>query len=1211
MTLFPAGAIDGGVYWLQQLPKLSPAPVIGELIPFCPVWPDQELSQLTLDRYETGKFEEYGGLRQNIIMVNSVGKTALHGWSNQLDACPCECRSHPLSDKRLQSKGLFGALLPVPGLVNTHFGELPATRHLHPWELSLINGMNPNMPWGKRLRLGIAAVGQLASPVQSCWIAAQVWMYRAQVLDLPFQHPAHCLWNHFTAMYRGVEQSQPCIAKHPNFVGYFARVHACLSDFFQASLGPNQNAVPQIEAADKCETWQGTDVGSGHPEHFKHPVGSFVHSPAVSGASQKHGTSFTKPSALASKDEVSVGPTPTGPAFHEKNINSQRTGRKDPEEHKQPPSRTEGLVPDPDTPCPGIQATPGYSNACPSKRPPDEEHLKGPSSKVAKSAEINHQKLHASTSSASEPHQCPGMQATPGDPNACPFSCPGIQATPGYHNAWEGNQPSAGEPALSPPPNIEMQAPKTEPISQCGGIKAFATGEAHLAIANPPIEEPPKPFVMDQSPSNEDHAKSNSVGPSLPTHEETVGARDQQEVTVTQALEHWAHQQDLQEGGNGTEAVDSGPTKPGSEPSLDQSALQSTELAGRDDVENHAVLFNTKGHIIQVIRPGETAPLHIRVPDDATVGSIAVAESKIGTFQQPVRSNTCVGTMIRGSDTTRQMQQIFLQEMPGCGNRHSCDKGFMPPLLFSDEPHTRLQVLYSQEAWVATDEMEFYLAMIQTTGAATKGPIMTMPEPVLDEDIEPMLQRWMSQLAPFDAKPGVVISALWVAQHWYPVVLVLHEGDIQVFTTPGGHDWVLIATRALGPHITIHTAPRGSVFNNDCGFQTIGWITQAVFDKEFGQQGFHHTPLTVQDAITWRTLFEHHLYANGGHDVAIIPNTMQFGGAANGDLHEQLCTLLTDRGVPKDAVHDRANVILDKLGRQPVGRAFRLSDPWRELKHVANQQIPKLQLVLPSELQAVIQLRAQQDKPIGSKQKKTKNAKQDKKPLQLGADDVSVPHGIFIDGAKQSLAQIPFGSIGAAANGIAVVSALQAVPYLRITQPISQKALALVVVDYHTPILNGIGEEVRFPAKCERTGEAIILTAKMLQLGSDQVKRATPDAQVKVEEVVNQVLRTVSYRDELMHPEWKSFVTKPVKHVIEDVPCLQQIDGHSPIIDVWDRQFLNEKLEKSNPVKPHFSVLVSELRDPTSNKSSSRQGRKAITLSQELRMEGPLTLTTE
>jgi hypothetical protein len=267
--------------------------------------------------------------------------------------------------------------------------------------------------------------------------------------------------------------------------------------------------------------------------------------------------------------------------------------------------------------------------------------------------------------------------------------------------------------------------------------------------------------------------------------------------------------------------------------------------------------------------------------------------------------------------------------------------------------------------------------------------------------------------------------------------------------------------------------------------------------------------------------------------------------------------------------------------------------------------------VLPSELQAVIQLRAQQDKPIGSKQKKTKNAKQDKKPLQLGADDVSVPHGIFIDGAKQSLAQIPFGSIGAAANGIAVVSALQAVPYLRITQPISQKALALVVVDYHTPILNGIGEEVRFPAKCERTGEAIILTAKMLQLGSDQVKRATPDAQVKVEEVVNQVLRTVSYRDELMHPEWKSFVTKPVKHVIEDVPCLQQIDRHSPIIDVWDRQFLNEKLEKSNPVKPHFSVLVSELRDPTSNKSSSRQGRKAITLSQELRMEGPLTLTTE
>jgi len=319
---------------------------------------------------------------------------------------------------------------------------------------------------------------------------------------------------------------------------------------------------------------------------------------------------------------------------------------------------------------------------------------------------------------------------------------------------------------------------------------------------------------------------------------------------------------------------------------------------------------------------------------------------------------------------------------------------------------------------------------------------------------------------------------------------------------------------------------------------------------------------------------------------------MHFGGAANGDLLERLTLLLQERGVAKDAIQERANLILDKLGRQPVGRAFRLTDPWRELKHLANQQIPKLQLVLPSELQTVIQLRAQQDKPIGSKHKKVKHPKGDKKPLQLGADDVSIPDGIFMDSAKRGLSQIPFGSIGATASGIAIVSASQAVPYLRIVQPISQRALALIVVDSQAPILHGIGEEVRFPAKCEHTGEAIILTAKILQLGSDQVRRASRDAQAKVDEVANQVIRTVSYRDELTHIEWKNFIAKPVKHVIAEVPCLQPTEAQSPIIDVWDRQYLNDRLEKVKPTEATLFSACFRLERPDISQDLANSGQR-------------------
>ena len=84
-------------------------------------------------------------------------------------------------------------------------------------------------------------------------------------------------------------------------------------------------------------------------------------------------------------------------------------------------------------------------------------------------------------------------------------------------------------------------------------------------------------------------------------------------------------------------------------------------------------------------------------------------------------------------------------------------------------------------------------------------------------------------------------------------------------------------------------------------------------------------------------------------------------------------------------------------------------------------------------------------------------------------------------------------------------------------------------MDYHSPLLHNVGEEVRFPAKCESTGEAILLTAKLLQLGATKVCRSLPDAQLRVDEVANTVLRTMTFRDEVTHMDWQKFLQKPVK----------------------------------------------------------------------------------
>ena len=47
-------------------------------------------------------------------------------------------------------------------------------RHMHPWEMALAAGMNPSQPWEVDIKLSIAGIGQLASPIQSAWIVAQL-----------------------------------------------------------------------------------------------------------------------------------------------------------------------------------------------------------------------------------------------------------------------------------------------------------------------------------------------------------------------------------------------------------------------------------------------------------------------------------------------------------------------------------------------------------------------------------------------------------------------------------------------------------------------------------------------------------------------------------------------------------------------------------------------------------------------------------------------------------------------------------------------------------------------------------------------------------------------------------------------------------------------------------------------------------------------------
>ena len=382
-----------------------------------------------------------------------------------------------------------------------------------------------------------------------------------------------------------------------------------------------------------------------------------------------------------------------------------------------------------------------------------------------------------------------------------------------------------------------------------------------------------------------------------------------------------------------------------------------------------------------------------------------------------------------------------------------------------------------------------------------------------------------------------------------------------------------IGIRAQGIEYTIAPVP-GTIlgaFNNDCGFQAVAWLTEAVFNNEFGTPCQRVAPMDLQAAIAWRGIYEQHLILSKEANNMVNPADMAFGGAATVDLTKQLAGLLHERGVPADASNARAEGVIEKLGRQAIGKALRSSNPWKEVKQLANLASPKIQLVLQSELQQAIQTRIDEGKPFGDKRKKLPAERKPRKELTLEAVDVGIPEGIFRDANNVQLSQIPIQSIGPEARGVVVVTAEQAAPYLRFAQPVSKHGLALIVINHSSPLVHGSGEEIRFPARCEKTAEPILLSARIIQIGNIEVTRISPTNITKVDEVSTVVIRVCTYRDELQTIKWETFSAKPIKHIVEDVGFFQPAgDGSSPIIDVWDRQWLTDRLERA---KPHDAAL--------------------------------------
>ena len=265
----------------------------------------------------------------------------------------------------------------------------------------------------------------------------------------------------------------------------------------------------------------------------------------------------------------------------------------------------------------------------------------------------------------------------------------------------------------------------------------------------------------------------------------------------------------------------------------------------------------------------------------------------------------------------------------------------IPDDLVSKQIISRAKLLSSQGGWVAQDEIKFYLKQLGLKlGIRCETPCLPSIDSPASEQVQQIAQ-WYRRMIAHHAEHRWVATAVLLQHHWIPVLLCLESSTI--YTSPAGRRFLSQAVEMGGLQFADLPMPVHEE-EDMCGFSAI-----FAMQMHFGLSPQLCSQQFRQTSGQWRQWFEHHLQRSGGAHRKVMPTSIHFGGAGSGDVHAEVVELLQTKGVPAAEADDRAKSVLLKLGRQPLAKALRGQNPWREVKQLANLASPKVQLVLPSE----------------------------------------------------------------------------------------------------------------------------------------------------------------------------------------------------------------------------------------------------------------------
>ena len=316
----------------------------------------------------------------------------------------------------------------------------------------------------------------------------------------------------------------------------------------------------------------------------------------------------------------------------------------------------------------------------------------------------------------------------------------------------------------------------------------------------------------------------------------------------------------------------------------------------------------------------------------------------------------------------------------------------------------------------------------------------------------------------------------------------------------------------------------------------------------------------------WRGRFHRYLEQQGTAEL-VVQQPLSLGGMA---VIDDLQNLVQSHGVKATRSRECADGLLNKLGASAVQNILKSPKPWADLKARTNALSPPVKIVTSDELQEMIQAKLQQGGAIGRKSNKAKTTTQKEQDrFHLKADQVVVPPSVFRQADGIELQQINPSQINKRSQGIVVVNIDEAIPYFSLSSAVTTEGLGLLILDFDDQRIPQAKQIVKVPAHCSKTNEPIIFTAALLQLGCKKVQRNIPETCLAVQEVANQVLRVVIYKDQFPH-DWNAFSANPVRQIMTQSVLSEH---QTNVLDVWDRQFLTSRLTKCSPTEANLFAV--------------------------------------